>query len=250
MASIEDVVLNTGKGFASGFTSVADPVGATVASIDYSFAGIGPSDKIRGNNTLYNHIHKGVYGDFERNHDLATGYLPRAVGNVLGGLSGIGLGYLLWTAVSPIAALAVPVAAGVYGLARGIEKYVHDWSKGEKIGERYEKGSFLDGFKFGWHSQTSYLASVGQTWESGLTGRGYDNSHIKGSTATHAAKGARRNFSSMAGSFVGRVVGEVANVFSLAIMPIYKTVRDLIRTAEGTGPGKEYRPSYSVAAAS
>jgi len=244
MGKLEDTLLNSGKGFASGLTAMADPVGATIAGVDYGFAGIGPADKARNNDTFYNHIHERLYSDHASSQDLKTSYVPRAVGNILGSVGGAAIGYALWTGVSPVAALAVPALTGLYGLVRGGIKYAKNFLEGEKVGENFEKGSFFDGFKFGWHAQTSYLASVMQPWESLLSGRGYDTSKVEGSTSTHAAKGARRNFSSMAGSFFGRVVGEAVNVATLLITPLYKTVRDGIRSVEGKKTSKNYSPSF------
>ncbi len=245
MAGLETVVKKGASGFANGLAGVTDPVGALISDFDYSFAGIGPADKKRGNDTLYNSIAKAVYSDHDEPMELSTGYIPRVVGNVLGAGTGLGIGYFLWTAAHPALALTVPIIAGGYSLVRAIGRYIKDFSKGEEVGENeWEKGSFLDGLKFGWHNGTSYLANVGQPVESLFTGRGYDNSHIKGSTATHAAKGARRNFACMAGSFLGFVTGAVVNEITLGVQGIYKTVRDIIRTSEGTGPCKEYSPEY------
>jgi len=249
MGDLEKILVNAGKGFATGITAIADPVGATVAGVDYGLAGIGPSDKARNNDTVYNHVYETLYSDHGEEHKAGTGYIPRFVGNVLGGGGAIGLGYLMWTGFGAAAALAIPVVTGVYGLIRGGLKYYRSFRDGEKIGDNFEKGSFLDGYKFGWHSETSFLASIAQPVESTITGRGYDNSHFKGAYATKAARGARRNFSSMLGTFVGRVVGNVVNSLSMLIFPIYKTVVDSKRCINKEEPGEEYSPTYVRAVA-
>lgn len=244
MAGLETVLKKGTTGFVNGLASVTDPVGSLIAEFDYTFAGIGPADKNRGNNTLYNAVAKSVYSDHNESMELSTGYLPRAIGNIGGAVAGLGVGYWLWTAFNPVVALAVPVVAGVYSLVKAGARYAKDFVKGEKIEDHWEKGSFYNGLVHGWHVGTSYLASFGQSVESWLSGRGHSNSHISGSTATHAAKGARRNFASMAGSFVGNVFGNFVNNLTLGIQGIYKSVRDIIRTGEGTGPGKEYDPDF------
>lgn len=243
--TLEKAVTNLAKGGVHGLASVTDPIGFLVASADYDLAGIGPADKKRGNDTFYNSVAKTMYKDYEESMELSDGYLPRLVGNVGGMGAGLGIGYYLWTAVNPVAALAVPAILGGYSLVKAIGRYAKEFREGEKSSENeWEKGSFLDGLKHGWHVGSSYLANTGQPIESFLTGRGFDNSHISGSTATHSAKGVRRNFASMAGSTVGIFLGALVNEATLGIQGIYKTVRDVIRTVEGRGPGKEYSPAY------
>ena len=213
---LEKFVVNTGKGLAAGAMTFIDPMGAFIAGVDYAGAGIGPADKVRGNDTLYNSLYKAIYSnDMDEKHELSTGYLPRLIGTFGGAAATYGLGALLWTAVNPWAAVVVPIATGLYSLARGAYRYAKDFVDGEEIDGKREKGSFLDGAKFGWHELTSFLASDFQPYEGTLTGRGYDNSHIRGSSATWAAKGARRNFASMAGTFVGGLGGVIADVATL-----------------------------------
>jgi len=249
MTNLVDVLENTGKGFVTGAARVVDLAGAVIAEVDYEFSGAGPSDKVRGNDTIYNHIYKAVYSDHAEKQKMGTSYVPRLVGNVLGTAGAIGAGYLLWTGVGALAALTIPIVTGIYSLVRGGIRYGKDMVHGEKIGDTFQKGSFSDGYKFGWHSSTSFLASIIQPFESNLTGRGYDNSHFKGELTTKAARGARRNLASMFGAFVGKVVGGVVNTVSHLIFPIYKTAVGTQRCVKDEEPSENYSPSYVVAAA-
>lgn len=244
MGDLEKILKNTGKGFITGTAAIVDPVGAIISNIDYNLNGVGPADPERNSQTLYNHFYETVYSDPNDSPDFSTGYLPRASGNFLGGVSVLGLGYALWTCINPVAALALPISAGIYSLVRSGSKLFKTCKQGEKINNQYQKGSFLDGFRFGWHTNTSFLANILQPMEANFTGRGYDSSRIRGSTATHAANGARRNISSMIGSLFGKVTGQVANVLTLGLFPLYKTIREGINSVQGIEPNKVYAPKY------
>ena len=245
MGNLEKILKNTGKGLVTGGATIIDPVGALIADADYHLNGIGPADSQRNSNTLYNNIYEKIYSDFNESQELSSGYLPRGVGNILGKVGLVGLGYALWTCVNPFAALALPIATGVYSLFKAGSK---NSVKGEKINNTYQKGSFFNGFRFGWHTRTSFLAETLQPIEATLTGRGYDSSKIRGSMATHAANGARRNLRSMLGSFLGKITGDVANIVTLGILPVYKTIRDSVNSFRGVEPSKRYSPKYITSA--
>ncbi len=246
-SKLEKVLYNLGRGTVGGASAFVDPVGALISGVDYTYAGIGPADKARGNDTVYNEINKHVFSDYSENQDFAKSYIPRFAGTLLGSAAAYGTGALLWASSGPAAALFIPAVTGIYSLITGGIRYAKDWVNGEKIGDNYEKGSFYDGFKFGWHQNTNFLSTLVQPWESQLTMRGYDNSHFRGCSTTAAAKGARRNFRSMAGSFVGGIVGTAATVATLPLfggIALYKTIRDSVKSVEGSAPAKVYYPKH------
>ena len=90
-----------------------------------------------------------------------------------------------------------------------------------------------DGLKFGWHRST-YIPAFGlhHDLEADLTGRGLADSHIE-SRITASAGGVRRNFASFAGGVVGSMLGGLATLCTLGVLPLYKSVRDWYRTSAG-----------------
>jgi len=241
MGKLEDILTNTGKGLQVGLFQAADPVGTVLSGADFWISGAGPSSK-RALPTISNYAYQLAYNDQEEKLPARV-YISRAIGQTAAiGAAGYGLYSLALT--NPLAALAVPAFFGAYALAGTAIKYISNFIKGEKVNDRRQKASFKDGFKFGYH-QTTNLLQWPHAIESYLTGRGLDDSHIHDRTMQSASR-MRRNFKSTLGLFTGALIGEVANIASLFILPIYKTVRDLVRTSKG----KKYdlpSPAYSFA---
>jgi hypothetical protein len=237
------------KGMGVGAMSVLDPISsALIHPIDLGLTGVGLSDK-RAIPTVYANTYKAVYPKPDEKLSAGT-YATRFGGQLIGGV-GTGLGlYAVGAAISPILALAAPVALGIYGIVRAVGQYAHDYFKGEKIDGKHQKASFLDGLRFGYH-RGSYTLPLGRfsfspmelhhNYEASLTGRGYGNSHID-SRIRQSAAPMRRNFAAAAGNIVGQVGGALVSVLSLGIVPLYKTLRDWGRTAKG-----ELRPVYQSA---
>jgi hypothetical protein len=215
MENLESIVGNFGKGLATGVTSVVDPIGTLISKIDYTFTGTGYSNE-DASPTLHNDVYRAAYNPEEK-VSFSRGYLPRALGK-LTGVGLVGLGAYTLIASAGIAAPWVLVPGAIYYVIRRLTK---------PINKNREKASFYDGFKYGWHSGSNFL-DFGHELESGLTGRGKSNSRIY-SSVRESAKPMRRNFSSIVGSFVGKLTGLVASRFTFYILPTYKCVRDLVK---------------------
>jgi len=244
MPGLEGILGNFGKGTVTGVVRALDPVGSVLSEVDRWATGAGYSSG-RAPRTLHNLVYQGIYNDPEEKVELANGYVPRAIGNVVGfGTVGLGI-YGLYSYFGPIAAFAVPVATGIYSLFKTVARYVHDFVRGEKVGEKqYEKASFYDGFRYGWHKSTHFVLPYIHQIEGNLTGRGFDNSVIE-STIKGSSSSVRRNFESFAGQLFGSVVGSVASIASFFILPIYKSIRDVANTFEGK-EADAYEPAFKI----
>jgi hypothetical protein len=228
MGNLEKVAGNLGKGMCTGLTAVLDPVGACLSTLDYNLTGIGYSDE-RAPETINNKIYKAVYNKPEDKVVFGTGYVPRYVGNVLGGgLAALGI-YGLYKSFGWIAAATIPFFTGIYSAFSSIKKYVSDFSKGEKINNNYEKANFYDGFKYGWHSGTHLFIDDFHAIETSLTGRGVNQSKLV-SSMKDSSMAMRRNFSSVAGRVLGGITGGIASLLTLGILPLYKSIRDTVKT--------------------
>jgi hypothetical protein len=228
MRNLEKIAGNLGRGACIGLTNVLDPVGMYLSGIDYSLTGIGYSDD-RALETVHNKVYKAVYNKPEDKVDFGTGYAPRYVGNVLGrGLAVLGT-YGLYKSFGWVAAATIPFFTGLYSAFNSIKKYVSDFGKGEKINNKYEKASFYDGFKYGWHTGTHLFVNDFHAIETSLTGRGVNQSRLV-SSMKDSSMNMRRNFSSVAGRVVGGIVGGVASLLTLGILPLYKSLRDTVKT--------------------
>jgi len=215
MENLESIVGNFGKGLTTGVTQVVDPIGTLISKLDYTFTGIGYSDE-NASPTFHNDVYRTVYNPEEK-ISFNRGYLPRALGKLTGaGLVGAGA-YALVASIG-VAAPWLLVPSAIYYVIRRLSK---------PINKNREKASFCDGFKYGWQSGSNFL-DLGHELESGLTGRGKENSRIY-SSIRESAKPMRRNFSSIAGSFVGKLTGLFASRLTLYILPTYKCVRDLVK---------------------
>ena len=110
-----------------------------------------------------------------------------------------------------------------------MKKYVSDFKKGEKINGKYEKASFYDGFKYGWESGTHLFIDDLHALETNYTGRSIGQSKLV-SSMKESSKKARRNFSSVAGTFVGGITGGIVSILTLGLLPLYKSVRDTAKS--------------------
>ena len=234
--TLEDYVNEFGKGIATGFTKLADPVGWGLSYSDKSFRGAGYSNELAVD-TIHNQVYKSMYKTPDENVD-ASSYTLRTFGNLLG----------LGAGAFALSTLVIPALSGIYSLIKTGKKYSHDLFRGEKErdptnpasviktfdrldaqGNRIgtyetESATFDEGFNFGWEQYTNFFPIV-QDIESGLTGRGYNNSHFD-SQIQETSKKARRNGKSVLGNLVGCVVGFTASILSLGILPVYKSIKD------------------------
>lgn len=87
------------------------------------------------------------------------------------------------------------------------------------------KATFSQGFKSGWAAYTQGPLAYLHQLENSLTGRGLRNSHIN-SAYRDAYQPMRRNLRASIGHVVGGVIGTLASIATLGILPIYKSVRD------------------------
>lgn len=228
MGNLEKIVDNFGRGLCTGSVKVLDPVGTVLSGLDYSLTGVGYSDD-RSLETPHNFIYKSVYNKPEEKLSFGKDYVPRFFGNAVGaGITAAGL-YGLYQSFGLVAAAAIPFVSGVYSAFNSVKKYISDFSKGEKINGKYEKASFYDGFKFGWNSGTHLFIDDLHALETNYSGRGINQSRLK-SSMTESSKKVRRNFSSVAGTFVGGITGGVVSLLTLGILPLYKSIRDTYRT--------------------
>ena len=230
MSKLEKALDNLGRGAVTGLASIIDPIGNVFSGIDYAFTGVGPSDK-RALDTVYNNLYKGVYPDPEEKVDFGTGYLPRFLGRLGGiGLGGIGL-LALYKSFGWVAAAAVPFATGIYSAFNSVKKYIQDFGKGEKIGDKNEKARFYDGFKYGWSRGTHLFIDDLHYLETAYTGRSIYESGLESSMKKHSAN-ARRNFSSVLGTVAGGITGGIVSLLTLGLLPLYNSVRDTVKTFE------------------
>jgi len=245
------------RGAGSGAAATMDPIGTFINGLDYVISGAGIATN-RSIPTVSSKAHRELFSDYKSALPFWKGYVARFGGQILGGLAatiplygagtiGAVAAYSVGASAAlgfALGALAIPVGTACYGIYQGVKKYFSSFVNGESINGRREKGSFKDGFRYGWH-RGSYLNLFNFHYdlESSLTGRGIDSSHIA-SKMTASAGAMRRNGAAIAGSVCGRVVGVAASVASLGIVPLYKSIRDWIRTAK-----QEYyparRPAYA-----
>lgn len=244
MGNLEEVVKNFGRGASTGVAKVVDPLGTVISYADKWYTGSGFSSP-RAPETVHNWIYGKAYTNPEKNVDMATGYIPRGAGRLIGGgLAAIGT-YALYKAGGFLAAAFVPAVTGIYSVVNTIKKYVHDFNLGEQAGkDTYEKGSFSDGFRFGWHKGTHLYMPLIHDFEGDLTGRGIDDSHVE-SSIKGSSTAARRNFSSIAGTFVGGLVGAAASIATLGILPLYKSIRDTVNVFDGK-KARTYEPTFKL----
>lgn len=225
MGSLENIVSNTARGLGIGMVHVADPLGAAINYIDGRISGAGYSSE-RSLPTTLSHIGRHLYSKPDENLSFTTGYAPRIAGQLGGAALAATALYQLYLTV-PLAAAAIPVALGIYSILGSAGRYLINLAKGEKIEGKHEKGSFFDGFKFGYHTAT-YIPPIGliHTVEESLTGRGMERSHLETGLKKNGKK-MRRNFSSLAGATTGAILGIGLSAVTLGLLPLYKTVRDI-----------------------
>ena len=244
MLDLEKIVKNFGKGSTTGLAKAVDPLGYILSSTDRWHTGAGYSSS-RSPKTLHNKVYQSVYGEDLQGEqlDLAQEYVPRGVGNVAGiGVGALGL-YGLYSYLGPVAALAIPVVTGVYDLAKFVARYVHDFTRGERVYEdTYEKSSFYEGLRLGWHKTTYFGLPLLHELEGEVSGRGFNESKIE-SYIKESSTATRRNFASIAGSIVGGALGAIASLGTLFILPVYKTIREVVNQSEGKRMG-ECEPSF------
>jgi len=232
MANLENIVSNTGKGFLTGAITVLDPIGTIASDLDYWISGVGPCDK-RSLPTIFNGLYQRAYKKPDEKVDFSSGYVPRFLGYLAGGIGAfIGLGEL-YLAGGLVAALAIPVGLGIYSGFGVIETYIDNMIYGEKVEEKFEKSTFYNGFKLGYH-ETTHLDLFRSLFilEKDLSGRNLGNSHVYSSMNKSAEK-MRRNFSAITGFIAGSLVGAAISIYTLGIVPIYKSIRDTVKNFEG-----------------
>ncbi|HPD82013.1 MAG TPA: hypothetical protein PK357_02840 [Candidatus Pacearchaeota archaeon] len=228
MGNLEKIAGNLGKGMCTGLTRVLDPVGTFCSEIDYSLTGVGYSND-RALGTIHNEVYKTVYDKPEEKVDFGTGYVPRYFGNALGGgLAALGI-YGLYKSFGWVAAATIPFFTGLYSTFNSIKKYVSDFKHGEKIDNNYEKASFYDGFNYGWHSGTHLFIDNFHVFETALTGRSVNQSRLV-SSMKDSSINMKRNFSAVAGKVLGGVTGGFVSLLTLGILPLYKSIRDTVKT--------------------
>ncbi|MFH1503120.1 MAG: hypothetical protein ABIE36_00480 [Candidatus Diapherotrites archaeon] len=228
LGNLEKFVGNFGKGTLVGLTRIADPIGTSLSGTDYLITGVGYSDE-RALDTIHNKVCRTVYNKPEEKISFGTGYVPRAIGNIAGGsLAAVGL-FGLYKSFGWVAAATIPFLTGVYDAFNSIKKYISDFGKGEQINGEYKKGSFYDGFRYGWHSGTHLFIDDLHELETSFTGRSVNQSRLD-SSMRESSKNMRRNFSSVAGRVLGGLTGGVVSLLTLGILPLYKSVRDTVRT--------------------
>tara|TARA_Y100000310_G_C20431425_1_gene691646 strand:- start:46 stop:627 length:582 start_codon:yes stop_codon:yes gene_type:complete len=184
-----------------------------------------------------------MYENPDEEVDFLEGYAPRFGGFVAGaGLSSLALAGVN-SAFGPLAAISIPATLGIYSAGAGIYRYVRDFIKGEEIEGQEQKGSFGDGFRFGYHQESAFPMAIVHELETSLTGRGMDQSHLD-SCIRGSANAARRNFKSTMGNLTGIVAGLGLSVLTLGIVPIYKTIRDGIRSFKREDISEIHYPAY------
>ena len=228
MGNLERIVENFSKGICTGSIKVLDPVGNVFSNVDYSLTGVGYSDE-RALKTVHNTIYKGVYDKPEEKLSFGKDYVPRFFGNTIGtGVVVLGL-CGLYESFGWIGAATIPFFTGVYSAFNSVKKYISDFKKGENIDGEYQKTSFYEGFKYGWHSGTHLFIDDLHYLETNYTGRSINKSRMF-SSMKESSKNARRNFSSVAGTVVGGITGGIASLLTLGILPLYKSIRDTVKT--------------------
>jgi len=239
--SLEGIV-NLGKGFVRGITGALDPVGEAITVADWQITGAGSSNRERAVPTFTNRVYQQLY-DPKEEVKFWSGYVPRAVGTVAGGV-GTAVGIAgLYLAVGPVA-LAGAALLGTYSVLGSLGRYAVDFVRGEKIGNRREKSSFRDGFIYGYHRMSHLvLAPILHGVESDLTGRGIDDSNVRSSIRDSSA-GMRRNFSGILGSAFGGLWGVVVSIGTLGLLPLYKDIRTAVKTFGSGHRERRYGPSY------
>lgn len=244
MATLTEIVKNSGKGFVVGAGRIIDPIGGALSNVDYWVSGAGPSNRERALPTVTNQIYQNIYSKPEENLGFWRGYVPRFLGEVTGTI-GTGVGLLgIYATFGPVAAFTLPVAFGIYDTLASGARYVHDFIFGERVKGKHEKASFKDGFRYGYHESTHLsLMRLFHEIEEDLTGRGLDTSHVR-SSIMGSANAMRRNFSAILGSFMGVATGLGVSILSLGIVPFYKSTRDALRTIKKSKKTKIHKPSF------
>jgi|GEM_PF-5482857 len=226
------------RGAGVGAVNVADPIGAVINHTDRWISGAGPSDRERAISTVSAAAYQQFFLESEEALSFWSAYVPRFGGKLIGGfgaaagLYGAGVATAALTGAPVwVGATAIPGMLGIYGAARALGRYVHDYVKGERIGGSLQKSSFWQGIKYGYHQATHLPAMLRfHDLESGLTGRGFDTSHTETSIAG-SGYSVRRNFRTLLGSLVGATWGALVSVATLGIVPLYKSIRDWGRSA-------------------
>lgn len=231
MVNLENIVTNTGRGFLTGAVTIFDPVGSIASSLDYWISGVGPCDE-RSLPTAFNRLYQKVYKKPDEKVDFSSGYIPRFLGYLAGGIgASIAIGEL-YLAGGLVAVLAIPVGLGIYSGIGAIGSYIEDIFRGEKIRGIYEKAGIADGFKLGYHETTHlYLFRSLFNLEKNLSGRNLGNSHIYSSMNKSAVK-MRRNFGAVSGFVAGSLAGAAISFYTFGIVPIYKSIRDTFKNFE------------------
>lgn len=226
---LEGMVSNFIAGTVTGVVSVADPLGNIVSNADYWITGIGPADEERALPIFYNHSYQKFYENPKDDVSFINGYAPRAFGNVAGGIAGIA-GYAgLYYIGGMTAALAIPGFFVLYCAFGTIPKYFKDLILGEEINNKYERAEFETGFSLGYHETTHLgIMQALHSLETKLTGRNLGDSHFYSSMVESGGK-MRRNIGAVVGYGCGVITGIAVDVVSLGIVPLYKTVRDIIK---------------------
>jgi hypothetical protein len=248
------------RGMAAGSIRTIDPISTSIHWFDRWTSGAGLSDKDRAIPTAVSAVYQAVYPNPNRSLS-ASDYTSRAIGHGIGVVGTAAALAATYCFVSPIVAVAAPVALGIYGIARTVGRYIHNSIYGEKIGRTYQKSSFMDGYRWGYHQGTTYNfwgslfgkvgnailnpIITGHNMEAVLTGRNVDQSRIN-SRLTSTAGGMRRNFRAILGSTIGSIVGGLANVFTLGTYAIGKNAYHLGRTLYGR-PFPQRQPTYVTA---
>lgn len=230
--ALENIVKNTGKGFLTGLANTVDIVGYTLSNIDYWLTGSGYAGK-RALPTFTNQVYQKIYPNPDENLEFSNAYVPRFIGNTIGiaaGFTGISA---LYAAAGPLVALAAPAILGTYSLIGTAGEYIYSLFGGEKINNQYEKARFSTGLKLGYH-ETSHLNLMRwfHSLEKELTGRNLGDSHVKSSIKDNAGL-MRRNIGALAGYTIGALAGFMVYSFSLGLVPLYKTSRDIFKNFIG-----------------
>jgi hypothetical protein len=227
--SLENIIKNTGKGTLTGFSNIVDPFGYLVSDIDYWISGAGHSQRNKALPTFNNFMYQLAYKSPNEKNNFSDGYVPRFAGNIVGAFTGYMSLYTAYFFYGATAAIAAPVILGLYGVGGSIIRYGCEIIDGEKIGkDKFEEASIYQGFKLGYHETTHFpLMHILHNFEGDISGRSLGKNRIK-SSIKNSAGNMRRNFRALLGYTGGLVIGSSISILTLGILPLYKTVRDIV----------------------
>lgn len=191
------IARNLLNGAGRGAALVLDPVGASINTIDYLVHGVAP-----GSDRRLRNLHSAIHHALTTPEELSLGgYVARGVGYV-GGVAVAGaVGFAALTS-APLAALGLPVGAGVVAIGRGLYQGGTQFFRGEDGA----KTRFWQAFKNRYHRVMNFdLVEYGHTIDSLLSGRDIDQSAIESTVKEQGP--VRRNAANYFGQAAGLVAG-------------------------------------------